>query len=65
MFSRSFKKAFENWWLFYFLKGLYGYSDEELKEYTDYIPGSDEVEKVRNRWYISMSKNTGEKGDRC
>lgn len=63
MFSQSFKNAFENWWVYYFLKGLYGYSDEELKEFTNYKPGSPEIEKVRKRWYMSIGKNTGPKED--
>jgi hypothetical protein len=54
MFARAFKKSFEQWWMFYFLKGLYGYTDEELKEYTDYRPGTEDVEKVRSRWYKSL-----------
>lgn len=58
MFARSFKKSFEQWWTYYFLKGLYDYSDEQLKEYTDYKPGTPDVERVKNRWYLSLKNNS-------
>jgi len=58
IFGDSYKKAFENWWLFYFLKGLYNYTDEELQEYTNYRPGPPKIEEERNRWYLKMKKNS-------
>jgi hypothetical protein len=39
MFARSCKKSFEEWWLYYFLKNLYGRSREEMREYSDYQEG--------------------------
>ena len=48
MFARGYKESFEQWWLYYFLKNLYGLSEEEMKEYSDYKVSTPFIERAKN-----------------
>jgi len=60
----SYRKAFENWWTYYFLKNLYGYNSDEMKEYSDYKPAPFKIEKEKYSWYIRIKKNAGDESDK-
>lgn len=52
MFDRSYKKSFQEWWFYHFMRELYGYTHEEMKQFTDYTPGQPFVEGAKTRAFL-------------
>ena len=54
MFAQEWQKAFGQWWLYHYLRSLYGYTAEEMKEYSDYEPGVPFVELAKTKAFNAI-----------
>lgn len=70
MFAESYKKSFEEWWFYHYMKNLWGYTQDQMKEFTDYKPGPPFVEGAKTRAFSSApypaendATNYGDPGD--
>ncbi len=59
MYSKSADELFKQWWEYYFYKGLYNLTPEEMKEKGfEYEPSPlPLVEMARNRAYMAVRKH--------
>ncbi len=59
MYSKSADDQFKAWWEYYFYKGLYELTPEEMKEHGFKYEPSDQplVEMARRRAYLAIKKN--------
>lgn len=53
MFGDSYKLAFKAWWLYYLMKGLDMYTEEERREISGYHPSTKGIENSRHRMFMN------------
>jgi len=73
MFAESYRKAFNDWWFYHYMKNLWGFTQKEMEEISDYKPGSPFVEGAKTRAFnqvpfvdqndVSGTYNFGDPGD--